>query len=58
MPCEMIIYVYIYAFIRSHESNQVALLITEGTGSSLWRFSRFWWLGMLSFGQLAVRPMR
>ena len=26
--CEMIIYVYTDAFIRSHESNQVALLIT------------------------------
>ena len=39
--CEMIIYVYIDAFIRSHESNQFALLITEGTGSSLWRFFTF-----------------
>ena len=39
--CEMIIYVYIDAFIRSHESNQVALLITECTGSSLWRFFTF-----------------
>ena len=39
--CEMIIYVYTDAFIRSHESNQVALLITESTGSSLWRFFTF-----------------